>query len=272
MTNRYPLTDLALARRLERTEAVANAAYVDARALLQPAVGAAWIDVAGVYAMFDGPQSPITQTFGLALFDPFGAAELARIEAFFRDRGAPVFHEVSPLIPPDVLGLLNARGYQPVEMSSVMIRPIAGPPGPPPAGIDVRPIEVHEVALWSRIAGVGWSSESAELAGVVQDFGVIIGRARGAHCFLAYREGRPIAAAALCLGTDIALLAGASTIPDARRQGAQLALLDARLRFAEAHGAQYAMMVALPGSGSQRNAERQGFRTVYTRTKWQLRE
>jgi hypothetical protein len=32
------------------------------------------------------------------------------------------------------------------------------------------------------------------------------------------------------------------------------------------------MMVALPGSGSQRNAERQGFRTVYTRTKWQLRE
>lgn len=29
------------------------------------------------------------------------------------------------------------------------------------------------------------------------------------------------------------------------------------------------MMVAQPGSGSQRNAERQGFRTAYTRVKWQ---
>lgn len=31
-----------------------------------------------------------------------------------------------------------------------------------------------------------------------------------------------------------------------------------------------AMMVAQPGSASQRNAERQGFRTAYTRTKWCL--
>jgi len=30
------------------------------------------------------------------------------------------------------------------------------------------------------------------------------------------------------------------------------------------------MMVAAPGSASQRNAERNGFRVAYTRTKWQL--
>jgi hypothetical protein len=30
------------------------------------------------------------------------------------------------------------------------------------------------------------------------------------------------------------------------------------------------MMVALPGSDSQRNAERRGFQVAYTRTKWQL--
>ncbi len=30
------------------------------------------------------------------------------------------------------------------------------------------------------------------------------------------------------------------------------------------------MMVAQPGSGSHRNAERNGFRVAYTRTKWQL--
>jgi hypothetical protein len=75
----------------------------------------------------------------------------------------------------------------------------------------------------------------------------------------------------LSLNGDVALLAGASTIPASRKQGAQLALLHARLRFAAERGAQLAMMVALPGSGSQRNAERQGFRTCYTRTKWLLR-
>lgn len=267
----HPLTDLALARRLERTEAVANAAYVDARAELEPDVGARWIDVAGVLAMFDGPASPLTQTFGLGIFDPVGEREFSQLETFFQDRGASVAHEVSPLIPASVLTLLNARGYQPVEFSAVLVRSIGADLNPTPTSISVRCIDAGQVDLWSRVAGSGWRSESAELSAVVERFGQVIGRARGAYCFLAYLDDTPIAAAALCVNSDVALLAGASTIPESRRRGAQLALLEARLRFAAEHGASLAMMVASPGSGSQRNAERQGFRTVYTRTKFQLR-
>jgi len=48
------LSDLALARRLERTEASANAHFVEARARAVPESGAQWIEVAGAYAMFDG--------------------------------------------------------------------------------------------------------------------------------------------------------------------------------------------------------------------------
>jgi hypothetical protein len=70
----------------------------------------------------------------------------------------------------------------------------------------------------------------------------------------------------LCGG--VALLAGASTIPEGRKQGAQLALLGSRLQYATEHGCNTAMMCALPGSSSQRNAERQGFRIAYTRVKW----
>jgi GNAT superfamily N-acetyltransferase len=268
----YPLADLALARRLERTEAMANAAFVDARAELEPDVGATWTDVAGVYAMFDGPASPISQTFGLGLFDLVSEPEFAELEAFFQDRGAPVSHEVSPLIPANILMLLNTRGYQPIEFSAVLVRRIDARPDLPPTSISVRSIDAPEVDVWSRVAATGWSSESAELASVVEGFGRVTGRARGAHCFLAYLADKPVAAAALCLNSDVALLAGASTIPEFRRQGAQLALLEARLRFAAEHGARLAMMVASPGSGSQRNAERQGFRIVYTRTKFQLLE
>ena len=52
--------------------------------------------------------------------------------------------------------------------------------------------------------------------------------------------------------------------------GAQAALLDTRLAYAASVGCELAMMGALPGSASQRNGERQGFRIAYTRIKWRL--
>jgi hypothetical protein len=55
-----------------------------------------------------------------------------------------------------------------------------------------------------------------------------------------------------------------------RRHGLQAALLEARLRYAFERGSLLAMMVTEAGSQSQRNAERQGFRIAYTRTKWRL--
>ena len=78
-----------------------------------------------------------------------------------------------------------------------------------------------------------------------------------------------VIAGALSIIDGVALLAGASTTPKARGRGAQLALLDIRLRHAAEHGCDLAMMGAAPGSGSQRNAQRHGFLIAYTRIKWQ---
>ena len=119
------LSDLALSRRLERTEASANAHFVEARARALPASRAQWIEVAGAYAMFDGVQSPCTQTFGLGLFQMPMAEDMDRIEEFFRDRHAPILHEVSPLADPAVLPLLSGRGYRPVELTTVMFLPLS---------------------------------------------------------------------------------------------------------------------------------------------------
>ncbi|MDP1572275.1 MAG: GNAT family N-acetyltransferase [Vicinamibacterales bacterium] len=263
----YPPADLPLARRLERTEGAVNAAFVEARARLDPDSRAAWTSIAGVYAMYDGVDSPLTQTFGLGVFEPVGAAEFDALEAYFVERGAPVHHEVSPYLPADTLIALGERGYRPFEVSTVLVRPTdAGPGGAD--GIAVREIDAAERSTWAKVAGEGWSSESEALASFIEAFGQIVTRAADVHCFVAEREGTPIAAGTLALHGDTALLAGASTVPAARRQGAQRALLDARLRFARDRGATLAMVVTAPGSGSQRNAERQGFRVAYTRTKW----
>jgi hypothetical protein len=117
-------SDAALARRLEGAEARSNAAFVEARAKLEPASGARWIEVAGAYAMFDGAASPLTQTFGLGLFQPATAAALQTLEAFFQTQQAGVYHEVSPLADLTTLTLLNERGYQPIEFTSVLYRPL----------------------------------------------------------------------------------------------------------------------------------------------------
>ena len=92
-----------------------------------PDSGATWIECAGAYAVFDGVDSPVTQSFGLGLFEPLTPAALDRIEAFFLDRGAVVVHEVSPLAGIATLDLLCARGYRPIELSSVLHRPVENP-------------------------------------------------------------------------------------------------------------------------------------------------
>lgn len=265
-------SDLALARRLERTEARANASFVEARARAFPESNATWLEVCGVYAMFDGVDSPLTQTFGLGLFDPVTPKDLDRIESFFEDRGAPVFHEVSPLADPAIVPLLNKRHYQPCELTTILFREIQ--PGVSFAelrndNVRVRLIDKDEVEVWAETSSRGWS-EFPELADFMLMFGQVVARREDGLSFLAELEGKPIATGAMSIYDGVAQLAGASTIPEGRKQGAQLALLDSRLRYAAEHGCDIATMGALPGSASQRNAERQGFRIAYTRTKWQL--
>lgn len=267
-------SDQALSRRLERTEARSNADFVEARAKVDPESGAEWLEVAGAYAMFDGPTSPLTQTFGLGLFDPVGDSEMERIENFFKERGAPVFHEVSPLADPALRALLNQRGYQPIEFTTVMFRPIA-------RGVHftetrneeirVRLVGTGDHDLWAQTAVRGWS-EFPELEDFILGLATLQDARTTAYSFLAELNGQPIATGAMSICEGVALLAGASTVPEARKQGAQLALLDTRLRFAADQGCDIAMMCALPGTASQRNAERQGFRIAYTRIKWQLNE
>jgi hypothetical protein len=268
----FPFVDLALARRLERAEAEGNARFVEARARLSPAGGAGWVEVAGAYAMFDTPSSPVTQTFGLGLFQKVTGAELDRIETFFRERGAPVFHEVSPLSDPALLALLNERGYQPCEFTSVLYRPLRKDfslAASRNEGVHVRLMREGEQGLWGKVSARGWG-ESAELADFLREFGEISAHRAGALSFFAELGGQPIATGVLGIAGGVAHLAGAATVPEGRKQGAQLALLEGRLRHAAEQGCDLALMGAAPGSASQRNAERHGFRIAYTRIKWRL--
>jgi len=260
--------DIALARRLEGAEREANARFVETRAIVDPSVGAAWMDVNGTYAMFDGPSSPCTQTFGFGVFSPPAEADLERIEQFLRDRSAPILHEVSPIADAAHIAMLGGRGYRPIEYSSVMYMELSSASAASLAvSVSVRRVGADESDRWADTLAAGWS-DVADVGPLVRKLARIMAARRDGHLFLAEHNGRAIAAASMTISSGVALLAGASTIPDARGQGAQSSLLASRLRYAADHGSDLAMVVALPGSGSQRNAERNGFRIAYTRTKW----
>ncbi len=262
--------DQSLARRLERAEALAGAAWVQTRARIQPDVGATWTEVAGAYALFDGIDSPLTQTFGLGLFDDVGEAELEQLEGFYQQFGAAVAHNISPLAATDLIARLHRRGYRPLEFDNVLVRSLNGIVEPPHAAIEVHRIGEDEVELWAQVASDGWCSDAPEYQDFIKPFARLSAQTANVHCFLACRGGEPVATGSLHLHGDVALLAGASTIPSARGQGAQLALMQARLHYAAKCGVELAMLVAQPGSGSQRNAQRHRFQVAYSRQKWQL--
>jgi hypothetical protein len=207
------------------------------------------------------------------LFDKVTAAALDTLEAFFKERRAPVYHEISPLADPALLPLLTERGYQPIEFTSVMCQPLSPDSGSGLGNgrVKTRPIEAGEEKVWARTSARGWSSEHPDLSDFMFEFGQISALSQRSVSFLAELDGEPIATGSLFMHEGVALLAGASTVPEGRRQGAQQVLLEARLQYAADQGCTIAMMGAAPGSQSQRNAEKQGFRIAYTRIKWQLK-
>jgi GNAT superfamily N-acetyltransferase len=262
--------DLNLARRLERAEGYACRAFAEARARLDPSIGATWIECAGAWAVFDGIDSPVTQSFGLGVFEEPSPESMERIERFFLDRGAAVMHEVCPLSGVAMLDLLCSRGYRPIEISSVLYQPIASQQPAHQGAIKVRVIHPEEAPLWASIHARGWAHDHPEFQSFLEGLSALSAAREQSVCFLAELEGQPGAAGVLCLHEGVALFGGAATVPEMRRRGLQAALLQARMRYAFEHGCDLVMMVAEAGSQSQRNAERTGFRIAYTRIKWRL--
>ncbi len=267
-------SDKALSQKIERAEALSTAGFVESRAELFPERGAEWIETAGVYACFDGAESPCTQTFGLGLFEEINDAVLDEIEEFFRSHDAPVFHEVSPFADSSVLALLIERGYQPIDLTSVMYRmlgaddPLGLPKNP---NISTRVVVADEIDIFINTAVAGRTAETPELRKIRTALCQVGANSKGAKSFLAESGGNPIATGTLYVYGDIAELGGARTIPEYRNYGAHNALIEARLIFAVEHGCSIAIIGASPGSQSQRNAEKNGFRIAYTRIRWQLR-
>lgn len=261
----------SLSQKLERTEACANAEFVNAHLKMIPDSHVEWIDVNGTYVMFDGVESPLTQTFGLGLFNTLIDSDLEIIEHFYKRFSVPIFHEVSPMADPAHIRILSKKGYQPIEMTSILYKLLSKEDATKAkinSEVTARKSHKGEENIWALTSAQGWSAEMPEFRDFMYQFSQISASSRGASTFFANLNDKPISTGLLYIYDDVALLAGDSTIPEGRNKGGQNALIDARLSDAAALGCTIAMIATSPGSQSQKNAEKNGFRIAYTRTKW----
>jgi GNAT superfamily N-acetyltransferase len=168
----------------------------------------------------------------------------------------------------EALNLLCERQYRPIEISNVMYQRVAKPATRERLDARADVATPEETDMWADVLTRGWLHEHPEFGDFLRESGAVSAACEGNVRFLARLDGRPGAAGALIVHDGVALLGGAATVPEMRRRGLQAALIEARMQYAFDSGCDLLMMVAMPGSDSQRNAERNGFRVAYTRTKW----
>ena len=263
----------SLSQKLERTEACVNREFICSRLKMFPDSQAEWMEVNGTYAMFDGLESPFTQTFGLGLFNKLTCQDLEAIEKFYNRFSAPIFHEISPMADPEHIEILSKQGYQPIEMTNILYKALSKEnPSQDKVHSEItsRKLCKGEEKLWSAISAEGWSAGMPEYTEFMNQLSQVMACSMGALPFFADYKSKPISTGILYIYDDVALLAGDSTILEGRNRGGQNALIDARLNYATTQGCSLAMIAASPGSQSQKNAEKNGFRVAYTRTKWKL--
>lgn len=266
--------DLALARRLEMTDALAGVEFARAWARLHSYAGEFSLPVAGGHAAFAGIDSPVTQVFGLALNGPATEADMEQMEEFYRSKDSAVNIETCPLADSSLLKLLNERDYRPIEYSNVFARELSGDESLAPHDADgdvrVRRPAIDEVESYSLLVAKCFF-EVSEITPEFLDIMASPFHAAGACFFIAEVDGVSAGGGMMSIHEGVASLGGAGTLPEFRNRGVQKALILARLALAAQSGCDLAMVATAPGTISQRNVERQGFRVVYTRTKF-LRE
>jgi GNAT superfamily N-acetyltransferase len=226
-------------------------------------------DIAGGCAVFAGVGSPITQAIGLGMNGPVTDDDMTRLEQFFESRGARVEVECCPFSHPTLREQFDRRGYRVLEWSNVLCQRLDAAPEettPEAEGLMVRQAAPEEAELWCSLLCLGFADEMGDAALTLMPAGRALFGAAAAG-FLAFVDGQAAGGAVIWIHDGVAGLMGASMLPAFRRRGGQSALMRMRLDFARRQGCDLAYTITAPGSGSQRNAERAGFRMAYTRSK-----
>lgn len=250
--------------RLERAAAACSAEVAVAMARLDPSSGASVQKIAGGLSIFAGKGSPLTQGLALGLAGPVTDKDLDALEAHLCPDGSGAHQlELSPFVDPSLPALLGRRGFRVQEWQLVWTRPVPSEPQqPPPAGLRVERVRPGQEELCLRTILAGFL-ETEEVPPEMVALMLPSASAAQHESYLAWLGEEPIGGASLSWADGVAFVNGSGVRPAFRRNGAQGALIRARLDRARELGCAVACSSTLPGTASRRNMERHGFRVEY---------
>jgi GNAT superfamily N-acetyltransferase len=257
--------DNEMARRIEYSEAHISMENASTMARLHPESDAEVEQIAGGWAGFCGAESPLTQAIGLGMEGPVSEDDIDRLEDFYRSRGAAVRLILSPMADPSLVEMINRRGYRLAEFENVLVNPLDEiEPSNLSPGLELTRVGLEDADLWVNTVARGFS-EGGEIHPVIMQCMPLLFHINGAECYLARVDGEAAGGAGMAIHEGVAAVFGAATLVEFRNRGIQSALLRRRLEVAKAAGCDFAVVCTKPGSVSQRNVQRQGFRVAYTK-------
>jgi GNAT superfamily N-acetyltransferase len=258
-----PFVDQAFSARLE----AAGASQVEGVARLVaeklPARGAAAIQIAGGWAAFLLPNISLSRAAGLGMKGPVTRQEVETLEHFYRSRESMARILVSPYADLSLIEHLGERGFRVADFNSTVARLTKDPVAKP--ALDVRRIELSGAADWVRVSLEAFAAPHPATLDTLDIFTAAFAWDKASY-FSAYIDGAAAGGGAMHVLDGVAHLFAGSTLPAYRGRGVQTALIRARLAYARELGCDLVFSEAEPGSGSQRNLEREGFVSVYTQS------
>lgn len=226
----------------------------------------AWEAYGSGHLVFIARNYPIGRAHALGFAGTVTPEDIRHVEEFYFQRGSAAQVDVCPYADPSLFASLNERGFQVLEFNTTLARWILPEErfGARLKKIEIRGIRKEEVEEWSRVLArtffanqwrkwehlfLPWAKPESPLTLAAVVDGRIVGTASGV----------------VVPEYKLAAFFGAATLPEFRGCGIQSAFMQERLRIARDAGCDLAVTLTMPGTTSQRNAERAGFRVAYTK-------
>lgn len=213
------------------------------------------LDTGKAVGIFAGDTSPLSQV--TAVLD---GADLSAMPDFYRGRTKVWEATISPFAGTDVVHQLIGMGAKLQQHENVTYRTLTDLP--PQSDFDIREMESpEERELWGKIANQGFFGGLENE--MTEQLGFIIANMQSNIRYMAFVDGEPAGTASSFLSDGSVAFGGGAVIPQFRGKGLHAAMIAHRLHAAPAD-CDLAILEATPGSTSQRNAERLGFRVAFT--------
>lgn len=254
------------ARRMEAAEEYGALRYAQALQLIHPDWDIRCEEFCGGHLVFVQRTSLVGRAHGLGFSGQVTAEDIEHVVDFYFRREADAQVDVCPYADPSLFESLNRAGFQVAEFNQTLARWIGRDESFTPTSKDfeIRPVQPPEGREWSGVlAQVFFGDQASEFLHFFEPW------TSHEHtlCLCAFISGKMVGGAAGLIVPEhrMAGFFGAAVLPEFRGRGIQAALLQERLRRTQQAGCDLAVTLTMPGSTSQRNAERAGFRTAYTK-------